>query len=285
METSVAAVIVMIVASAAYSYYKQATFSIIVCVVCAATYIVQITSSSFSLMTDQLGFMAQDLLDPDRIYTPLTSMYTHAGANHLFFNLLVLAFMGAPFEQKIGTRPFILVYFICGLSATVAFAIVNWNEYAIVVGASGAISGVLGAFVRLYPYERFSILFLPSFTLRLWVVVVGLLLMQLVFLAVDERVAVESHLGGLIVGMFIIPFIVKIPLHKRVKRMVSQTALRRLATTPELKTIMRRIEDEEIPDVRSAWIEHFIAVARCPVCGAKLKARKEGVMCERGHML
>ena len=287
MDPLVPVIVAMIVASAAYSYYKQANFSIIVCVVCVIVFIIQIISSSGDSVTDDLGFMARDLTDIDRLYTPLTSMYAHAYPypNHLLFNLLAIAFIGAPFEQRIGTRAYIMVYFISGVFGTAAFAIMNWNEFAIVVGASGAISGVLGAFVRLYPNERFTIIFVPTFPMPLWVVVVGFLLIQLVFLATVPRVAVESHLGGLIAGMFIIPLIVKMPLHKRVKRMVSKTALKKLATTPELKAIMRRIEEEEIPDVRSAWIEHFISKARCPVCGAGLKARKEGVLCERGHML
>jgi membrane associated rhomboid family serine protease len=237
------------------------------------------------VVTDDLGFRARDILDGGRFYTVLTSMYTHAGPEHLVFNLLAIAFIGAPFEQRIGTRTFILIYFISGICGTIAFAVMNWNALAIVVGASGAISGVLGAFVRLYPNERFTFLLMPTFPMPLWIIVVLFLLAQLVFLAGDTRIAVESHLGGLVAGMFMIPLLVKIPLHKRVKRMVSKNALRKLATTPELKAIMRRIEEEEIPDVRSAWIEHFISKAKCPVCGAGLKARKEGVICDRGHML
>ncbi|MDQ1371360.1 MAG: Rhomboid family intrarane serine protease, partial [Candidatus Thermoplasmatota archaeon] len=81
------------------------------------------------------------------------------------------------------------------------------------------------------------------------------------------------------------PLVVRLPLHKRVRKMASQSALKRLATTPELKSIMRRIEEEEIPDVRSAWIEHFLSSAKCPQCGARLKARREGVVCDRGHEL
>ncbi len=67
--------------------------------------------------------------------------------------------------------------------------------------------------------------------------------------------------------------------------MVSQSALRRLATTPELKAMLRRIEDEEIADVRSAWVEQFLSQARCPTCGSRLRVTKESVLCEKGHLL
>ena len=161
----------------------------------------------------------------------------------------------------------------------------NWNETVIVVGASGAVSGIMGAFVRLYPNVRMSFLLVPQMSFPAWSIVVLLLLMQLIWLASDMNIAVEAHLGGLIMGMLLARVIVKVPLHRRVKKMISQSALQKLATTPELKTIMRRIEDEEIPDIRSAWIEHFLANARCPHCGSGLKTTKDGVFCEKGHLL
>ncbi|MEW5748015.1 MAG: rhomboid family intramembrane serine protease [Candidatus Thermoplasmatota archaeon] len=293
MNVWVAAIIVMIAASTAYSYYRQVNFSIVVCVVCVASFALLLVSAGSTgyLASDtmyQLEFMPRDLAEPGRLYTLLTSMYTHADLFHLLFNVLGVAFIGMAFEQRIGTRPYILLYFLTGLCGTLAFAALNWgDEWVAVVGASGAISGVLGAFARMFPHERMSmmIMFFPLPPMPLWVIVVAYIGLQVVFLGGNPNIAVEAHIGGLTAGLVLAPLVVRLPLHKRVRRMVSQSSLRRLAVTPELKSIMRRIEEEEIPDVRSAWIEHFLSRAECPQCGARLRARKEGVICERGHML
>jgi len=293
MNVWVAAIIVMIVASTAYSYYRQMSFSIVVSVVCVVSFAVLLLSAGSAYYGNsetmyQLEFIPHDLTDPGRLYTVLTSMYTHGGIGHLLMNILVVAFIGMGFEQRICTRPYILMYFVAGLCGTLAFAGLNWgNSFIAVVGASGAIVGVLGAYVRMFPHERMSLLigFLPLPPMPLLVVVAGILFLQIVFLSGQTNIAVEAHLGGLVAGYVLAPYVARLPLHKRVKKMVSQSALRKLATTPELKSIMRRIEEESIPDVRSAWIEHFLSQAKCPQCGTKLKVRKDGVMCERGHML
>lgn len=293
MNVWVAAIIVMVVVSTVYSYLRQVNFSIVVSVVCVIAFALLLLSAGSyyygsSETMYQLEFFPRDLTDPWRVYTVATSMFTHASFMHLLFNILGIAFIGMAFEQRIGTRPYILLYFVTGLCGTLAFAALHWgNEFVAVVGASGAISGVLGAFARMFPHERMSmiIMFFPLPPMPLWVIVVGYLGLQFVFLSGETNVAVEAHLGGLAAGLVLAPLIVRLPLHKRVRRMVSQSALKRLATTPELKSIMRRIEEETIPDVRSAWIEHFLSRAKCPQCGAGLKPRKEGVMCERGHLL
>jgi hypothetical protein len=49
--------------------------------------------------------------------------------------------------------------------------------------------------------------------------------------------------------------------------------------------MLKRIEEESVPDVRSAWIEHFLSKARCPHCGAPLRVTKGELMCEKGHLL
>lgn len=291
MNAWVAGIIVMIVASALYSYTRQISYSIVVSVVCVISFATVVLSADSGYYGDSetmslLSFMPSDLTDPAMLYTVLTSMYTHGSVPHLLINILVIAFIGVAFEQRIGTRPYMLLFLISGLCGTLAFAGFHWGDpFVSVVGASGAIFGVLGAFVRTFPHERMVIMFFPMTPLPLWVVVIGFLLLQIVFLTGTRNVAVESHLAGLAAGYILAPYIARLPLHKRVRRMVSQSTLRKLATTPELKSIMRRIEDESIPDVRSAWIEHFLSRAKCPQCGARLKARKDGVMCNRGHLL
>jgi rhomboid protease GluP len=292
MNAYIAIAIGLIVIGLVYSYVRQFSYSLVASITCGGVMAILLaTSTSYGLLASETGvglaFIPRDLTEPDRFYTILTSMYAHADLMHILFNVLGLAFIGMIFEQRIGTRPFIVLYLLSGLVGTLVFAAVNWSDLVLVVGASGAISGVLGAFARLYPNERMSmfIMFFPLPPMPIWVIVGIFVFLQIVFLGGQSNIAVEAHLGGLVAGVLLAPLVVRLPVHRRVKKMVSLSSLRRMATTPELKVILRRIEDEEFPDVRSAWIEEFLHTATCPQCGAPLKIRRDGIMCERGHIL
>ena len=286
MEPWILAVIAVIVGGTVYCWLKQGNFALITCAICAIVFVVVLVvqESTESGALGDLAFMPDDLTTPSRLYTVLTSMYSHVSFEHILFNVLALIFIGVFLEQSIGTRPFVLIYFVAGLVGTLAFAASNWSTpFQGAVGASGAISGILGAAARLYPNERFSLMALIP--MPLWVLSILFVFIQLLIAFSSTDIAWEAHIGGLAAGFLIAPVIVRTPLHRRVKRMISLSALRKLATTPELKAIMRHIEDEEVPDVRSAWIEHFLSKAICPHCGSKLKVSREAVVCQKGHIL
>jgi membrane associated rhomboid family serine protease len=293
MDSLVVVVLAIIVGGVVYSYWKQLSYSIVACACCAMVFGVEVLAPDpghylYSDLFYDIAFNPQDLTDMSRIHTVVTSMYAHVDFYHIFLNMLGLAFLGTAFEQRIGTRPFIVIYLFAGLCGTLLFAGLRWNDaFVVVVGASGAISGVLGAFARMYPNERMSLIILVRSLppMPIWVIVGLFLLLQVVFVAGDPRIAVEAHLGGLIGGMAVAPYVARLPLHRRVKRMISINALRRLARTPELKAILRRIEEEEIPDVKSAWIAEFLSKARCPHCGSSIKVSRESITCSRGHLL
>jgi len=291
MEPWVLLVIGVTIAATLYAAWKQFSFSIVASIICVFTYIVMSVAgqNNWYAAEGMIAFSPVDLTDPARIYTVLTSIFAHANLVHLMFNVLGLIFIGMVFEQRVGPRPFILLFFLSGLAGTLVFAGIHWNDgMFIVLGASGAISGVLGAFARLYPKEKLSmfIMFVPLPPLPIWVIVGIFVLIQLLLIPTSSQIAYEAHLGGLAAGILLAPALVRHPLSKRVKRAaISLSALRRLATTPELKTVLRRIEEESLPDVRSAWIEHFVSVARCPHCGSHLKASRGELMCGKGHFL
>jgi membrane associated rhomboid family serine protease len=291
MEPWVLLVIGVTVAATLCAAWKQFSYSIVASAICVFTFMVMSVAGQNDLdaAKSMIAFRPVDLTDPARIYTVLTSMFAHDNLFHLMFNVLGLIFIGMVFEQRIGPRPFILLFLLSGLAGTLVFAGIHWNNGMIpVLGASGAISGVLGAFARLYPNEKMSmfIMFVPLPPLRIWTIVGIFVLIQFLLIPPSLRIAYEAHLGGLAAGILLAPALVRLPLSKRVKRAaISLSALRRLATTPELKTVLRRIEEESVPDVRSAWIEHFVSLARCPHCGSPLKASRGQLMCEKGHLL
>lgn len=279
MEAVVAATLTIVVGAILVSYWKELSFPIVASIGCVAVYILMKATDSRSL----LEFAPRDLTNPERLYTILTSMFTHSDEHlgHLIFNVFVLIMMGLAFEQRIGTRPFVILYLLSGLAGTLTFATIRWNEFVAVIGASGAIMGILGGFARLYPTERVILFFLPP--MPIWVVVVILIFMQYLF--VGTNVAIESHLGGLAAGILLAPSIARVPKARKSERKVSLAALSRLAVTPELRTVLSRIEKEEVAEVRGAWIEHFLARARCPRCGAHVKIEDDSAICERGHII
>jgi membrane associated rhomboid family serine protease len=148
----------------------------------------------------------------------ITSMFLHGSLLHLFGNMLYLWIFGNNIEDAMGHGRFILFYLICGVAAVLAQALPDPNSTVPMVGASGAISGVLGAYMLLYPHARvllglplgFFIFQLGRFP-AVWVLAAWFL-MQLVmngFAAANPTeggVAFRAHIGGFIAGMLLVPF-------------------------------------------------------------------------------
>jgi membrane associated rhomboid family serine protease len=130
------------------------------------------------------------------------SMFLHGGLFHLLGNMLYLWIFGNNVEDYLGPIKFILFYLICGLSASLTHIIFNPNSTVPMIGASGAIAGILGAYFILYPMARVMTLVfiwivpLPAaFILGLW------LLMQILNLGLGGGVAWFAHIGGFLVGI------------------------------------------------------------------------------------
>jgi membrane associated rhomboid family serine protease len=100
----------------------------------------------------------------------VTSMFLHGGWMHLLGNMLFLWVFGGNVEDALGHLQYLIFYFICGIGAAVVHTIFNWGSDVPTVGASGAISGVMGAFIVLFPRARVATL-IPAlflfFTIRI----------------------------------------------------------------------------------------------------------------------
>jgi len=290
MDLWVLLVIVSIAVSVVFCIWKNHSFSLITSVVCVFVYVVMRagdSSNPYGIITD-LGFAPRDVVEPSRFYTLLTSMYTHASPSHLIFNLLALALIGTMFEQRIGTRRYILIYLITGICGALAFSAIHWwSSAGVAVGASGAICGVLGGFARKYGNDRMSLLFMPGVAAPVWVFAVLFVVLQILIVPINSNIAVESHLVGMLTGFLITPYVLRLQMEQpsASRKVAPVAALRKLATTPELRSELAKIEAETISDVRNAWIEHFLSVSRCPQCGAPVKVTRNSVQCERGHLL
>jgi len=150
---------------------------------------------------------------PDWI-TVFTAMFLHGGWMHLIGNMLYLWIFGNNVEDAMGHARFIAFYLICGVVAFLAQAVPDVHSAVPMIGASGAVSGVLGAYLLLYPRARVLVVIPLGFIIYTTRVSAGWVLgfwfvLQLVnsLLASGQQggVAWLAHVGGFVAGMLLIP--------------------------------------------------------------------------------
>jgi membrane associated rhomboid family serine protease len=156
--------------------------------------------------------------DPVNKLTPLTSMFLHGSWGHLLGNGLFFWVFGNNIEDSMGRLRFLAFYIICGLVAAAAHILVAPASPVPTVGASGAISGVLGAYLVLYPKARVNMLFffviiirvipLPAWVVLIWwfalQVLQGLPQLSPLRSDVSGGVAVWAHVGGFLAGVALV---------------------------------------------------------------------------------
>ena len=148
------------------------------------------------------------------VATVFSSMFLHGGFMHLAGNMLYLWIFGNNVEDSMGHVRFVVFYLLCGVAAALAQAWPNPDSTIPMIGASGAISGVLGAYLLLFPRARVLVLiplgafsrivYVPAmFVLGFWFV------LQLINTALSDAgqggVAWGAHIGGFVAGMILIP--------------------------------------------------------------------------------
>ena len=166
-----------------------------------------------------LGDNLQCVVDGSVPYQSLlTSMFLHAGWLHLIGNMWFLWIFGDNVEDAMGPGRYLAFYLLSGLAAAAAQVLSEPGSMAPMIGASGAIGGVLGAYIRLYPGNRikclivlivfFTTVSIPAiYVLGLWFAMQ--VLSSLPVAAHDSGVAVWAHIGGFLAGLALIG-----PMHK-----------------------------------------------------------------------
>jgi membrane associated rhomboid family serine protease len=145
---------------------------------------------------------------PFRIWQPVSYAFLHGGFPHLFFNMFALYMFGPEIERLIGTRHFLVYYFVCVISAAIAQLLVLnaiGNPPVPTVGASGGIFGILLAFGLAFPRRKLMLIF-PPIPMPAWLFVslYGLLELYLGISGRDASVAHFAHLGGMVGGFLLI---------------------------------------------------------------------------------
>lgn len=229
----------------------------------------------------------------------VASMFLHAGILHLLGNLIALLAFSLHFEERVGGRRYMVIYLASGLAGTIfQVAMTHLSggvaDAGVLVGASGAVAGVIGAFAGAYPNLIIPIpvpLGIMFFFVRarVWVAAIVFTGLQVLMLAgrnPGDPVAYAAHLGGLGFGLLLGILLARsggLARHKPVS--VDLTRLAAFAQdggSRNALTHMTTYQGE--PQVFQAWLERFLRSATCPTCSHRVMPRHEGEMvCTQGH--
>ena len=263
-----------------YAFVRKAPLSLVYGVTILLVFALQVISApgpvelvSKAPVTMELGLRVAS----PTTWSWLTFEFVHGSQTHVVLNLLGLILISPTFEERIGSARWALLFFVGGAFGALVFVLVHLGQPILLVGASAGIFAVFGAYGRLYPRDRVS-LFLPLPGLRplpvIQVVVLFLALEAVLGVLLPGGIAWEGHAGALVFGFAAAPAIMRLPLPgRRSPRLRSLAGWKDLATTFELVRILEEAERADLAETREAWVEKFVAAARCPQCGGPLRLR------------
>ncbi len=200
--------------------FHYVTIGLIAANVAIFLYQLGLGAKALSALNYGFGFVpvflfGQDALPPDVMQLPpvatmVTYQFLHGGWAHLLFNIIYLWVFGDNIEDSMGHLRFLVFYLVCGVIAGFAHWASDPAGAIPMIGASGAISGILGAYFILHPHVKIWTLLFWVIPLRLpALIVLGLFLGQNLFFAAFEEpgssgVALWAHIGGFFAGAALI---------------------------------------------------------------------------------
>ena len=224
----------------------------------------------------ELGFRSMYLESPGfGLLTLISAMFMHGGPMHLLMNMLILILLGVPFEDRIGSRAFLRIYFISGIiGSLVTGSISVWNGTGletINIGASGAVFGIMGGFALLYPRDEIPMLLGPIFMHRVPVLLATLVFIGMetlyVGLGTEDGIGHGTHMASFIAGVFLAPYFTS----KKEVETNPEIGLERLVKlsgiTQKGNYELQMIKDSDEPELIDAWLEKFWELQECPDCG------------------
>jgi membrane associated rhomboid family serine protease len=258
----------------------------------------------FSVIHGELALYTPNLikLQPLGGLQLVTNLFVHAGPLHILVNMIVLLAFGLPFEERIGHRKFLLVYLAAGLAGSLVetFLTVGSATQPVIMGASGAIFGIMGAFATRYPNQVVGVpvpLGFFFFTVPMRVIVGALLNVVLQLFYVLYAAAVEggaadhtaygAHFGGLGMGILLALTVLPKPGQQGAGGPVAVDlgAFSPFARDPQTQTVLAQMRsNNDEPAVFQAWLDRFFRTATCPTCSHRVMPRHGGqIVCTQGH--
>lgn len=174
------------------------------------------SQARFESIINGYGFVPTRFIEGKSYYALITSMFLHGGMMHLSGNMLFLYIFGDNVEDMCGRSSYLSFYLLSGVGATLTHLVFNLGSKIPSVGASGAISGILGAYILLFPSARIltavpfgwfvRLVYVPAYVMiGLWFLYQFLL----AFLSVEAGVAYWAHIGGFVSGLLLIRLFAK----------------------------------------------------------------------------
>jgi membrane associated rhomboid family serine protease len=268
-------------------------------------FVIQTPYGSISQLVVDLGFRPAylSIAQIPQLYTLFTSMFVHSGILHIIGNMLVFFFIGMAFEQRVGWTRFLSIYLITGVCGTLTHSFFNLGSTIPLVGASGAIFGIMGAFAFAYPRDEVVmpiplgfIMIFRRIKVMYAVLIFAALETFIVLIGSQDNTAHLAHLGGLVGGVIIAALLLgkgKQPSDQSWSNQPAQptyidvkppqyrySTLEKLATTSELQNMVDRIKQETVPQVKDIWIDHLIEKANCPQCQHSLHHFNRKIWCD-----
>lgn len=182
-------------------------------------FIATLVKENFMVANFAMFYPASPFFKPWQI---LTHMFMHGGFWHIFFNMYSLLMFGSILERSLGTKKYLIFYFVTGLGAAALHTGVEWLQARVFIangiaqayqqllvtptlGASGAIYGVLIGFAMLYPQARLTLIFPPIPMTAKWLVIIFAAIELFSGInGIQDGVAHFAHLGGMLFGWLLI---------------------------------------------------------------------------------
>ncbi|UCC94120.1 MAG: rhomboid family intramembrane serine protease [Thermoplasmata archaeon] len=295
----VAVLIAIMVGVYPFALWRKMSFTAATIIANAIIFIIYIAPRSVDIYYDvviNLGFNNTSLETGDGLWGLYTHMYIHADFLHVFFNMFILFLMGMPFEQRVGWKWMAVVYWGTGiLGGGVINGFVTLPEEIVGIGASAAISGIIGAFAMMYPRDRIPMVIIFIILPRVQVAFGALVFILFqTFLAIVSsqlpyglgNVGYTAHLAGVMVGVGIGLVLARkgieaptpgAALGRKLDK-VDFERMRPLIRRPENEDRLDAVIAEDIPEVKDVLVQDLVARIRCPDCDSI-------VMLHKGHTL
>jgi membrane associated rhomboid family serine protease len=209
-------------------------------------YILQIIFHLFGTRFFELffGLIPARITHDFMLWQLVTYMFLHGGIFHILFNMLTLFMFGNDLERLWGTRRFLQYYFATGIGAGICSWLVSMNSWAVIIGASGAIYGLLLAYGLTYPNRVVYLNFLLPVKVKWLVLIMGAVAFVNSVSGSEPGVANIAHLGGMLVGFLLLKWK---NMSNRLKVFNEQQRRERLKKQFEIYygDVRRKIEEED----------------------------------------
>ena len=163
-------------------------------------------SGQQSLLFRTFGLVPSLVWSKFKIWQLFTYLFIHGGIFHIFFNMFVLWMFGKDLESQWGKMEFLLFYFVCGIGAGLITVLFSVNSIVPIVGASGAIYGLLLAYGFTYPNQMVYLYGLVPIKVKYMVLGLGAIAFFASLSASQSKVSHITHLSGMVIGLIFIYF-------------------------------------------------------------------------------